>query len=46
MNLRKQTRLFVCPRCVAPYLHDRAYHHALFQCLRRERMGALVKDPQ
>ena len=32
MNHWLQTRQYVCPACQATYLHDQAYHHALFQC--------------
>ena len=36
MNHWIQSKLYVCPRCKAMYLHDKAYHHALFLCLKRE----------
>jgi hypothetical protein len=36
MNRWLQTRLFTCPKCRASYLHDKAYFHALFVCLRRD----------
>ena len=36
MNTWKQTRQYACPKCGANYLHDQAYHHALFMCLKRD----------
>ena len=35
MNHWMQTRQYTCPRCQAAYLHDKAYHHALFRCPKR-----------
>jgi len=39
-----QTRLFQCPKCLATYLHDRAYMHQLFQCVKRITMKQHTKD--
>ena len=44
MNHWLQTKLYDCPRCDASYVHDRAYHHALFLCLHRE--GAQQRNHQ
>lgn len=35
-HVRRQRKLYVCPACKAEYLHDLAYHHALFQCSKRK----------
>lgn len=40
MNLWKQSKQFVCPRCGESYIHDRAYKHSLFSCPKRQRAGA------
>lgn len=37
MNRWLQKKLFACPKCGASYLHDKAYQHALFLCLNREK---------
>jgi len=39
MNRWMQTKLYRCPKCEEMRLHDRMYHHALFQCVKRERPG-------
>lgn len=36
MNHWLQTKWYTCPKCGVTYTHDRAYHHALFLCLKRE----------
>jgi len=37
MNNWLQTKLYVCVRCGASYLHDRAYQHDLFRCPKRDK---------
>lgn len=32
MKIRRQTKRFSCDTCGAVYLHDDAYHHAVFFC--------------
>ena len=32
MNQWLQRKLYTCSTCGTPYLHDQAYHHALFTC--------------
>jgi len=44
MNHWLQAKLYECPRCRATYLHDKAYHHDLFQCVRRENMTLFLRE--
>ena len=37
MNRWVQSKRYRYPKCRATYLHDRAYHHQLFQCPKRTR---------
>jgi predicted RNA-binding Zn-ribbon protein involved in translation (DUF1610 family) len=38
MNRWLQTKRYQCPSCGAIYLHDRAHHHAVFECPNRPTM--------
>lgn len=44
MNLWRQTKQYQCPVCGTRYLHDKAYHHALFRCSAR-RVLATPRRP-
>lgn len=47
MNLWRQTKRFVCPRCKAPYLHDKAHKHHCYECPKRAtRKGGVWAQPQ
>ena len=35
MNRWRQTKLYVCRKCPASYVHDRAYMHEVFLCPNR-----------
>jgi transcription initiation factor IIE alpha subunit len=39
MNNWLQTKQYPCPACRERYLHDKAYHHALFLCPARCMTG-------
>jgi hypothetical protein len=42
MNPWLQTKQYHCPACGERYLHDKAYHHALFRCPARRMPAATL----
>jgi DNA-directed RNA polymerase subunit RPC12/RpoP len=45
MNHWLQTKIYRCMRCGESYLHDKAYAHSVFLCLRRERTHETTARP-